>query len=107
MEEAITEVVIEFYPADEDTITAFNEHFNEDETMRSSGFDGTIVLTLIAASLPVIQKAFKFYEAQQKTIRSAKIRIKEKEATLEGYSAAELNDMAEKGTIEKLRKLVK
>ncbi|EHQ29746.1 hypothetical protein [Mucilaginibacter paludis] len=101
------EIVIEFYPADEATLAQLNETFAADETMRSSGFDGTIILTIIAASLPVIQRAFKFYEAHQKTIRSGKVRIKDKEVTFEGFSADEIIEIGEKGTIEKIRQKLK
>jgi len=102
-----TELLIEFQPADQATLEQLNETFSSEELLQSSSFDGTLLVTIITAATAALREAFKFYKVHKASLKSAKIRIKGKEVSLEGFSADEINEMAEKGTIRKIQENLK
>jgi hypothetical protein len=102
-----TEILFEFQPADQATLDQLNETFNDEEILHSSGFDGTLLVAVITASATLIRALFMFYKAHKDALKSAKIKIKNKEISIEGFSADEINDMVEKGTLQQLLEKLK
>ena len=97
------EIIFEFTPVNTETAELIKESFRDDELLQSSAFGGIGLFTIIAAAMPVIRKAFAFYKEYRTSLKNAKIKIGGKEISFEGFSAAEINAMVEKGTIQKLQ----
>lgn len=101
------EIVIELAPADQDTLDTINATFKDEEVIQSSGFDGSWVVSIITTLPVVLRLAYHFYAKHKDSLKSAKVKINGKSVELEGFSADEINEMVEKGTIEKIQEKLK
>jgi hypothetical protein len=101
------EMLLEFQPIDEAAAEQLTKEFSKEEILRSSGFDGTVIITIITAAIPVLNIAFKFYKEHKASLKAAKIKIKNKEVSFEGFTADEINEMVERGSIQKIQERLK
>lgn len=97
------EFAIEFETNDPATADAIREAFKNEEVLSSSSFDGKIILLIISSAPILLKFAYQFYAKHRETVKGGKIIIDKKKVSLEGFSANEINEIVEKGSIKKIQ----
>lgn len=100
------ELAVEFHPVDDAAATQIKETFTDVETLESSAFTGTDILTLIITS-GLVGQVLQFYVNNRTRYKDAVIKVSGKEVSLQGYSPEELKEMIESGTLDKVQEVLK
>lgn len=103
------EVVIDFYPINEESGGLLTETFPDDEILESKAFSGDWIFTLIlSAAVNTLGKALNFFIQHRASYKDAVVKIGKEEISLSGYSISEIENFFDNPRVHKaLRELKK